>query len=98
MLLKARPTVAAVIVHQYNFLQQLSRCLVDDAAYGSFDGGERLVQVDQHDADGGKVVWVLFLSTPVREKVICFSVLNEMQQVFLFPRVTWGAWCRGSLC
>lgn len=40
------PTVAAVIVHQYDFLQQPSRCLVDDAADGSFDDRKSFIQVD----------------------------------------------------
>lgn len=39
-------TVGAVVVHQNDFLQQLRRSLVDDAADGPFDDGECLIQKD----------------------------------------------------
>lgn len=41
-----QPTVTTVIVHQYDFFQQLSRRLVYDAADGPLDDGQSFVQVD----------------------------------------------------
>lgn len=59
-----RHTITAVIIHQYDFLQQPSWCLVNDAADGPFDHRKSFIQVDQHNADGGKILWVLLFSTP----------------------------------
>lgn len=68
-------TVSAVIVHQYDFLQEPSRRLVYDAVDGPFDDRKSFVQVDQHNADCRKILGVLFLSTPVRKKG-----LNKLQE------------------
>lgn len=45
-----KPTIGTVVIHQYYFLQKVFRGTVDDASQGSFDDGQGLVQVDQHNA------------------------------------------------
>lgn len=76
--------MTAVIVHQYDFRQQLSRRLVYDAADGRLNDGESFVQVDQHHADGRQLLWVLLLCTPVQEKNnaiwLKFASANVMQR------------------
>lgn len=61
-----RRTIGAVVIHQYDVFEQALGGLVYDAADGSLDDWQGLVQVDQHHADGGQVMGVLVISTPDR--------------------------------
>lgn len=72
--------VGAVIVHQDDFLQQPRRRLVDDAADGPLDDGQSFIQVDDHNAEGGEVLWIPFLCTSEREReVFTLNGKSKMQ-------------------
>lgn len=60
-----KPTIGTVVIHQYYFLQKVFRGTVDDASQGSFDDGQGLVQVDQHNTQAWKVFWITLLRAPV---------------------------------
>lgn len=62
------PTIAAVVVHQYDLFQQPGCRLVDEAANRPFDDRQSFIQVDQDDADIDQLFWVLLLCTPPTEQ------------------------------
>lgn len=57
-------TIGAVVIHHYYFLQKVFGSAVDDASQGSFDDGQGLIQVDQHNAQGWQVLRVTLLRAP----------------------------------
>ena len=56
-------TFSAVVVHEYYFLEQVRRCSVDDAAYGSFYDRQSLIHVDQNHTNGWEILWINLSST-----------------------------------
>lgn len=72
-------TSFAVIIHQYDFFQQPGWCLIYDAADGPFDDRQSFIQVDQHNTDGGQVLWVILLCTPVFKLEFLYNQDNIRQ-------------------
>jgi len=60
--------MGAVVIHQYDFLQEVFRGAVDEAAHSSFDHRQSLVQVDQHHSNSWQVLRVIFFKTPMNKK------------------------------
>lgn len=65
-MLRNQPTIRAIVVHHYYLLEQVFRGAVDDAAQGSLDDGQGLVQVDQHHPETRQVLWVDLFHAPVQ--------------------------------
>lgn len=61
-----KPTIGTAVIHHYYFLQKVFRGAVDDASQRSFDDGQGLVQVDQHNAQSGQLLRVTLRRTPVQ--------------------------------
>ena len=53
-----KPTIWAVVVHQYYLLQHVFRGAVNDAAHGSFDDRQGFIQVDQHHSKTWQFFWI----------------------------------------
>lgn len=45
-----------MVVHQYDLFEQVGWSSVDDAANGSFNNRQSLIQINQYHADGGQIV------------------------------------------
>lgn len=61
-------TIRAIVIHHYYLPQQVFRSAIDNAAQGSFDDGQGLVQVDQHHSETWQVLWVTPFETPSQKQ------------------------------
>lgn len=56
-------TVSAVVIYQNDLFQQVLWSVCDDTSYCPFNDRKSLVYVEQHHADGWKVLGIFFCQT-----------------------------------
>lgn len=57
-------TAVAVVVHQDDLLEQVSRCVIDHAVYGAQDHRQSFIHKDKHHRDLRQVFRIRQLFTP----------------------------------
>lgn len=71
-----------MVVHQYDLFEQVGWSSVDDAANGSLNDRQSLIQINQHHAEGGQIVGV-FTANASTEIDECIKTDVEFQSVFI---------------
>lgn len=57
-------TIRAIVIHQYDLLQETFRSAVNNAAKSSFYDRQGFIQVDQHHSKTGQVFGITLSNTP----------------------------------
>lgn len=70
-------TAVAVVVHQDDLLEQVSRCVIDHAVYGAQDHRQSFIHKDEHHRDLWQVVRIRQLFTSAHTHTHLFTWSSE---------------------